>query len=288
MSILIPGKSCIALGPSGTGKSTFARTMLEHHGSGIIVLAPGKDEMESYAPLYPDAAEPKWDDDGGVTIPDAKYVFASFDDPEFAPSLGPKHLKADAQKRMVFFLRAVRSLVQKDIEDGKPPRWGCIVQDTYSGIGDLAYNAMLSSMKIIEPPKARGDGGATFYGGLSMRLQDVARATRVLKGLGMDWFATTHVKVAEASKAMKASEAAAKDQYMPLIVGAFREKLTPMFDLALHTSVNSKGEYVARWDADHARQAKSRYGALHATSGTIANNWKAVLEAIESAERPYA
>lgn len=288
MSIVLPGKSAIILGPSGTGKSHLALTALLHHGSGVVITAPGADEMESYAPVYSQASRPVWHEDGSFTMDaDKPFILAPFDDEDFAPSLGSRELKATGQARIVMFLRQIRRLIEEDVNAGRAPRWAVLVEDTVSGIGELAYNAMLGSMGLVEPPKARGDGGSTFYGGYATRMGDVMRASRALKALGLHWIATSHVQIKDASDTYKQGELASKEQYLPLITGQFREKLTPIFDLALHSAVDRKGQHYCLWRPDMKRQAKSRYGKL-AESGSIPNDWPTILSAIETAERPCA
>ena len=285
MAIQRPGRSAIALGPSGTGKSRLCLSALQSLGSGIVMTIPGTDEMESYAPVYPDATTPEWSDDGKEVTwdTDAPYVIAPFDDSDFAPSLGREGLKADAQHRMIGFLRACRVLVQEDVKNGLPPRYACIVQDTWSGIGDLSVNAMLSKMRLVDPPPALSPEGSTYFGGLQTRMADVARNTRALKGLGVHWLATTHVRKIEASEAERGAAAStSREQMMPLITGGFRGKLTPMFDLVLHSQVAKNGDYVVQWKADLNKGAKSRYGSLSEGS-TLPNDWGTIMKAIDVA-----
>ena len=284
MPIQPVGRSVITLGPSGTGKSTLCRQAAESLGSGVIMTIPGTDEMESYAKLYSNATSPIWNEDGTVTWDiDAPYLIAPFDDADFAPSLGREGLQADGQKRMIGFLRAVRQLAQQDRAEGKPLRYACVIQDTWSGIGDLSVNAMLSKMKLIDPPPAMSPEGSTYFGGLQTRMNDVARNTRVLKGLGMHWIATSHVRKIEASDAARgAAPTSTREQLMPLIVGGFRERLTPMFDLVLHSEVQKDGSYKLLWKADMSRGAKSRYGQL-AEENVLPNDWDEVWASIDRA-----
>lgn len=283
--ILRPGRSIAAVGPSGTGKSTFALSVARYHGAGVICTIPGTDEMESYGDLYDRAEQPVWHADGSVDLPlDSPYVIAPFDDADFAPSLGAKELKADAQERLVFFLRAVRQVIANDLAEGRPPRWPCLIQDTYSAISDLASNAMLSRMRTVDVPKAISPEGSTYYGGLATRLNDVARASRVLKGMGMDWVTTSHVKYTEVSEAVRQGKSSASEQIMPLISGNFRERFLPMFDLVLFSEIVDK-RYQMRHRADFRKQAKSRY-TLATTSEYVENDWPTIRALIRVDGKP--
>ena len=282
-----PGKSACIIGPSGTGKSTLCASAARYHESGIIITVPGSDEIESYREFYEEAAYPIWSEDGtAVEIPDARYIIAPFDDVDFAPSLGrAEGLVADAQKRLVFFLRAVRQLIQEDVQAGKEPRWGVLIQDTFSGINTLSVNAVMTEMRVTQPPGAKSPDGAAYYGNLQNRMNDVARASRVLKGLGMDWIATSHVKITDVSDAAKQGKTVASTtQYMPLMTGAFREQFTPIFDMVLHSEVGVGNKYQLRHDADMKRQAKMR-GLKEALTpdGFIINDWPTILAAYEKA-----
>lgn len=282
-----PGRSLIALGPSGTGKSTLAASAVRYHGSGVIITCPGTDEMESYHEFYDEAERPVWHEDGSVELPDTPYLMAGFDDEDFTVTGDRRDLKADGLRRMIFFLRAVRATIQQDLDAGKPPRWGCFVQDTWAGIATLAHNSALANLGETDVPKARGDGGATFYIGLASRLHDVARASRALKGLGLDWVATSHVKVTDVEDSAKVGAGVtSKTQYMPLITGSFREQLTPMFDLVLHSEVQKdpknkdKLVYQVRHDIDMRRQAKVRGLKRPLTAdGCITNDYETIIEA---------
>lgn len=61
--------SILVIGPTGAGKSTFARGALSGEGSGLVLASP-LDELDSYY---------------GLTEP--KYRFSHFDDAEYLPSL---------------------------------------------------------------------------------------------------------------------------------------------------------------------------------------------------------
>ena len=286
--IIVPGKSAAVIGPSGTGKSHLAASAVRHHGSGIIMTIPGADEMPSYQEFFRDAAQPVWGDNDEVTIPgDARVIIAPFDDPDFAPSLGVEGLKgAIAQKRMVFFLRAVRQIVQKDIDEGKPPRWGVLVQDTFSAVSVLAVNATLRELNLLAPPPALSPEGSKYYGKLSTRMNDVVRASRVLKGLGMDWVTTSHVSMKDVSDAAKPGGAtvASKEQMVPLMSGAFRDQFMGFFDITLHAEVTAKRTYKVRCDSDARRQSRARgAGVPLSKDGYLANDWPTIMKAYSSA-----
>lgn len=286
--IILPGRSGAVLGPSGTGKSHLVASALRHYGSGIVICVPGSDEMESYSEFYSDAEQPTWNEKGEVSIPtDAPFILAPFDDADFAPSLGTKGLSADAQERMVFFLRAIRQVVQKDVNEGSPPRWRVIAQDTFSAISTLSSNATLDEMKIISPPAAMSPDGAKYYGKIATRMNDVARASRVLKGLGLDWLTTSHVKTEDVDDEARPSTKpaiSAKKQYMPLMTGAFREAFLPMFDITLHSEVTGARKWEVRCEMDMNRQSRAR-GATKPMSptGYLPNDWPTILEAYDAA-----
>jgi len=284
-----PGKSILVAGPSGSGKSTLLRRALKAFGSGVVLMAPGADEASSYDPLEAKAWI-DWQPDGGLTIPDGPYLMAPFDDDEYYPSL-PKDErgKADALAKALRFLRAVKSLLVADIQAGVDIRYKVLGIDTFSGLGILAHNAMLSEMGITEVPKARGDGGATFYTGYAGKLHEIARAMRAIRGLGVHLIATSHVQAREIDQAKRETYRAAPDgsseQIMPLFIGSFREQLPAIFDLVLYSGIDSKAGHYVLWKPDMRRTSKSRLGKM-AEGGMMPNDWPKIWQAINEASHP--
>ena len=273
-------RSALAAGPSGSGKSTLLRSALLHEGSGVVLLAPGADEINSYDDL--DYQVARWVD-GKAEIPtDTSYLMMPVDDEDFLPSIG--ETKADGLVKALTYLRGVYKILKADVDVGDPPRWRVLGNDTLSAVGDLAYNAMLSGMGVTEPPKARGDGGATFYSGLQSKVLEVCRVCRAIRGLGVHWIATTHVKMADASETYTAEDVSVKAQRMPLFTGAVREKIPAIFDLVFYTGVE-RGKHYMIHKPDPKRAAKSRMGLL-ADGRQLPNDWVAVLSALEDAVRP--
>lgn len=293
-----PGKSALAMGPSGAGKSHFLATALEARGSGVVVLAQGLDELESYSQFRSDAdilATPadrerliQSDDDGSNAriVSEAPYLFAAFDDEDFFPSDGD--WDTHGHQSAIQFLKLVRVRLREDEAEGREPSWNVLGVDSYSGIGELAHNAMCGKMKRTVPPKARGEGGAQYYIGYRGKLVEFARACRSIRGYGVDWIATSHVKEREASKSWGARDVtASKKQEMPLFTGAFREILPSYFDLVFYLAIGGKGEFknrhYAQWLPDAFRQAKSRYKMDEEkldAENRIENDWSKIHEAI--------
>jgi hypothetical protein len=287
------GRSVLALGPSGSGKSHLLRTALRHYGSGVMLLALGSDEIESYREFYEEAdflTKPS-DLDALVQHDDKKkpflatekpYLLAAFDDTDFLPSIGEWTTQGHAS--MVKMLRLLRQQAQKDADEGRELRYQMVGLDTYSGVGELAHNAMCSVMRITEPPKARGDGGAQYYIGYRGKLVEVARACRSLRGYGMSWFATSHVQVREASDTFSGADVAAKEQQMALFTGSFREQLPGFFDLVMYTGISAQGKHYAQFQPDKFRSSKSRYDVVDASAldakGRIENDWKIIEAAL--------
>lgn len=287
-----PGRSALILGPSGSGKSHLLLTALQHEGSGIGILALGLDELESYRPLYDQAeilATPedvdrvvqRQDDGSWRIVTDKPFVLAAFDDVDFYPSLG--QWDAKALESVVTFLRIVRAEQARHVAEKGEPRWKVLGLDTYSGLGELAYNAMLSSMRRTEPPKARGDGGAEFYMGYFGKLIEVSRACRAIRGYGAHWIATSHIQIKEATDSYSGQDVIAKEQHLPMFTGSFREKVPSFFDLVLFTGISTKAKHYAQWEPDKFKQSKSRYeldeGKMDAKR-RIENDWRVISEAI--------
>lgn len=288
-----PGRSALVLGPSGSGKSHLLASALEAEGSGVILMAMGLDEVESYRRFYPEAEivatqadverVVQKDDAGNAFIASEKpYLLAAFDDDDFYPSLG--QWKAKGLENAVQWLRLVYAALAKQPSD-QEPRWKVLGVDTYTGFGELAGNAMSGKLKFISPPKARGEGGAEYYVGYRNKLIEFSRACRAIRGFGCHWLATAHVQMREASDTYTGQDVSAKEQQMAMFTGAFREQVPSFFDLVLYTGVSSNGKHYAQWQADKFRHSKSRYvmdpAALDA-KGRLENDWPTISKAILS------
>ncbi len=279
------------MGPSGAGKSDLIREALEFHGSGVVLMAPGADEMESYRSLYDRADQPTFNDDGTVTLDKSQdYIFCPVDDEDYMPSLPEHSGVAEGHKQGLRFLATIATILREDRANGKKElRWKMLGTDTFSGLGSLSFNALLFSMGLKTPPKARGEQGAEFYGGYAIKMREVATQCRKLKGMGLDWISAAHVQIREASKTFsESSTGTAKDQHMPIFTGVFREQFPALFDVNFHAGRNDQGFYLL-WDTDLSRKARSRYGSLsgplleNVGEDKIPNHWLTVEAAIQEA-----
>ena len=286
-----PGKSINIMGPSGAGKSHLTREALEHHGSGVVLMAPGADEMESYRSLYDQANIPVFNDDGTVTLDkNARYIFCPVDDEDYMPSIPEHNGVAEGHRQGLRFLAAIATILREDRKNGrKDLRWKMLGTDTFSGLGSLTFNVMLNNMGIQTPPPAISPEGARFYGGYAIKMREIATQCRKLKGMGLDWISTAHVQIKEASKTYgEQATGVAKDQHMPIFTGVFREQFPALFDVNFHAGRNDDGYYLL-WDTDLSRKARSRYGSLSGPelknigADKIKNNWSTVEAAIQEA-----
>jgi hypothetical protein len=259
---------------------------------GVLALALGADELESYREIYDDtdflvtakdqAKLIQMDDQKKPFLAtDKPYLIATFDDEDFFPS--EKSWVAKGHKSLINFLRLVRSAVAQDADADKKPRWPLLGLDSYSGVGELANNAMCAAMQIEVPPKARGEGGAQYYLGYKSRLAEVARACRAVRGYGVHWIATCHVQMREADATATSQDVVAKEQQMPMFVGAFREQIPAYFDLVVFTGIGKDGAHYAQYKYDVFRNAKSRYqldSKKITKEGRIENDWRKIEDAI--------
>src|ERR1700693_4939635 len=126
---MIVSNSVLLTGASGAGKSTLLRGALQYYGSGLVVLAPGEDELDSYIGLNGDG-----------------YVFRGFDDPFFHPEL--KEFEANGHGDMIRWLKERYVEIKSDVDSGKEPRYKVLAVDTISAIGRLGYNSTMAKLKL--------------------------------------------------------------------------------------------------------------------------------------------
>lgn len=261
-------QSILLTGASGAGKSTLIRGALEYYGSGLVLLAPGMDEGDSY-----------------IGLEGPNYVFGGFDDILFHPEL--KEFNATGHADMVKWLQEMYKLLKSDVDAGKAPRYAVLGVDTLSAIGRLAYNATMARFKLTEPPAAIGSSGAPFYSYLRLTLESGVRLMRAIRGLGVHWVVASHPTIAEAT-AINQSESAGKDRIMPDLPGGFKNQLPSFFTTVLDVSIDAKKKHYVRWDGDPKRVTKSRLGVLSPTGridlpdGSLAS-WTAIAKPIEAA-----
>lgn len=284
-----PGKSILLAGPPGSGKSTFVRSMLRELGGGAVALAPGVDEAESYSDFYDAAGQPIWNEKGGLWLPgsaELPYLLAPFDDEGLTPTLGRQDTeRASGFKRALRFLKVLKQQLSEDRAAGRAPRYPVFANDTFTGIGDLCYNEMLAIIGSDEPPKARGENGATFYGGYKTKMQEYSRVARGLRMLGVHWVATAHVYTREVDKKLSAQDVVAKEQVKPIFTGAYRDQVAGQFDLVFFTGIGKDGKPYMQWRPSMDKAAKSRVGDL-SKDDRIENTWPALEAALKSAKRP--
>lgn len=237
--------SILLTGASGVGKSTLIRGALEHYGSGLIVLAPGRDEYNSYVSLHDNPA----------------FVFGDFDDIMYQPALDPKS-KAEGYTQMVRWLKERFLECQADQSSGKAIRYKVLAVDTMSGIGRLAYNQTLSRFQLSEPPAAIGSSGAPFYSYLRNTLESGVRLMRAIRGLGVHWLMASHPTEAEATQIQLTEGAKISSKIMPDLPGGFKNVLPSYFDIVVDVNIDSNGKHYIRWGGDARRVTKSRFGTL--------------------------
>jgi hypothetical protein len=282
--MITPGHAVGVFGPSNSGKSSFLRGVLEAEGSGVVALAPGTDELNSYTSLFSNAAlkAELEKDEGGVVhlVNSEKLLFIPFDDSEFLPSLG--EFKAEGYKRLINFLRLVLRRTKQEVLAGGEPPWKVLGLDTFTGVGGLAENIQLAKLKAKDPPKALSPDGAMYYGGYKIRMREVCTLCQAIRGYGVHWVATGHVIEKEVSDTSTAAAKISMEQQMPMFVGQFREEAAQKFDLMLHSGIDSSGKHYLLWKPDMSRATKSRFGDL-AEGKKIGTDWVRLKERIEEA-----
>lgn len=260
--------SILLTGASGTGKSTIIRGALQTYGSGILVLAPGKDELDSYLGIKGD------------------IICADFDDILFQPQL--KEFEANGFNDMVKWLRERYEEVSSDVKSGKSPRYSVLAVDTLSAIGRLAYNATLAKFKYTEPPAAIGSSGAPFYGYLRNVLESGVRVMRAIRGQGVHWIVASHPTEADTTAIQENKNYSGSSKIMPDLPGGFKNILPSFFTTVLDVNINTKNQHYAQWGGDPKRVTKSRLGPL-SKDGMIVlpptpkEAWGAIDSAIQSA-----
>lgn len=236
--------SVLLTGASGVGKSTLIRGALEHYGSGLVVLAPGLDEQDSYVGL----------------VGKPGYVFKGFDDVLYQPTV--KGSKATGFEEMTKWLRERYVEVASDVESGLAPRYAVLGVDTLSALGRLAYNATLARFGLTEPPPAIGSSGAPFYSYLRIILESGVRVMRGLRGLGVHWIVASHPTEAETTAIQQTASSPSSSKIMPDLPGGFKNHLPSFFTTVLDVNIGNKGVHYVRWAGDPKRVTKSRLGSL--------------------------
>jgi hypothetical protein len=258
----VKGYAILVEGPSGSGKSHFLRSALLHYKSGAVALAPGDDEWASYI---------EFEDDERFTI-------QGFGDPLFLPSI--KSWTANGHKELITWLKDTLKLNIEHFSEHGEPLHKVIGFDTFTGMGELALNQQMASLKIAGAPPSQSPDGAAFYGGYARAMREVATVGRAYRGLGIHWIATAHVVKREGQGGQMSSQS--KEQIMPAFVGQFREQVPGIFDLVFHSGVTGKGKHYLLWKPEPKRVTKSRFGPL-AEEKQIDNEWDTLVPLIEAA-----
>lgn len=263
--------SVLLTGASGVGKSTLIRGALEYYGSGLVVLAPGLDEVDSYIGL-----------DG------PNYAFQGFDDVSFQPLLG--EFKATGFEDMVRWLGMRYKELKSDVDGGKTLRYQVLGVDTISAVGRLAYNQAMAHFHRTEPPAAKSPDGAAFYSYLRNTLESGVRLLRAIRGLGVHWIAASHPTEAEPTQIQQTGELPGKvSKIMPDLPGGFKNVLPSFFTTVLDVNIDAKKKHTVRWEGDPKRVTKSRLGPLSsdgkiALPDTAKEAWKVIADAVEAAK----
>lgn len=261
-------QSILIVGPSGAGKSFFARSALEHEGSGLVLAAPGVDELDSYY---------------GLNEPE--YVMQGFDDSTYFPTLEQKG--AVGLRDAVVWLQNRLAEVVSDVKEGKAARYAVVVADTISAIGQLSTNATLVKFNRTEAPPAMSPDGAAFYTYLRSRQEEFMRILRAFKGYGVHVIALSHVGESEVGETGVAKDTPGKQKlYTALVPGAFKLALPSYFSTVMYADVGrgegGKRVHYLQWQPDAKKPMKNRFGDLN-ISGKVENNWPIVKRLIEEA-----
>lgn len=263
--------SILLLGPTGTGKSSFIRQMLDYYGSGAVALAPGVDEKNSYAHLLDNSA----------------YAFEGFEEENFQPYLD--RWSTNAFKDAITWLESVRDMVKSDVAEGKMPRYKVLALDTASAMSRYAVNVTMAQLRMKQPPAAKSPEGAAYYSVLKQTQESLYRPIRAIYGYGVNIVAAAHVGENENISEAAVGEKAAK-VILPDVPGGFKTVLPSFFDFVLHTQIvrTPKGtQHVLQWKPDMKRPTKSRMGEL-GESGVIPNDFNEFLARLQKAEETRA
>jgi hypothetical protein len=254
--IVLPdvGISAMLMGPSGSGKSTFARNCLKALGSGLVILAPGVDELASYE--------------------------------EFIGNEAYELIPVDNLKKLDGFLRTAAGAAGE-------LKHACLVFDTISGLDQVIRQSKLKDMGLTDPPKARSDKGGEFYQGLQYAWERFMHRARVMRGRGAHVIGLCHTKMRPVTDTTMTGTGLEPEEIpQPMLVGSARDFVPAAFDLVLHTSVVNDGGtpgYMAQWASDKNKVTKSRFGPLHEKQKHIRlpdgpEAWGNIRDAIEAAK----
>lgn len=264
--------SYLLLGPPGSGKSTLARQALQAAGSGLIALAPGLDEHASYERYVKD---------------NPSFKVKGFDDPEYYPSASS--WKVEGYDNLIAWLRGAYAACKAATDKGEPLPFQVLVTDTFNAMCGLAQNKTAAKLGMASPPPGKSPDGAAYWGDLKQNCEAIARACRVLKGVGLTWIATCHISEKEAKETAIVNPeqvSQTKPTITPAIPGGFRDAMPAAFDIVLHTGVMKTAEgtkHYLQWMPDAKRPTKSRLGSL-AEQGKIAADWPKLQERIRALE----
>lgn len=254
-------QSVCVTGPSGVGKSTFARSAILHEGSGLVVACPGSDELDSYVGL--ENCRTAWFDDlGGNGLGELRD-----------------------------FLRATLEEVATAYKEKKEPPFRVAVFDTISGAGQLAMTATLRKFNKDHPPPALSPDGAAFYGYLRNLQEQVLSYFRAMKGYGVHVIGLSHIGEGEVTDANVAKENEGKVKvFTPLVPGSFKQVLPARFSTVLAAGIgvdkDKKRVHYLQWKADGKKLTKSRLGDLADKPYIVVgpnDGWQTVKEAVENA-----
>lgn len=257
-------QSILITGPSGVGKSSFARAALVYEGGGLVVAAPGTDELDSYYGVQ------------GI-------VAKGFDD---LPG------EITGLKQMVEFLKDRLGEVQEDVKAGLKPRYPVVVLDTISGAATLAINVTLTKFNRDVAPPAMSPDGAAFYTYLRSRQEELLRVIRAFKGYGVHVIVLCHITEGEVgdTSIAKEVEGVKTKMHVPLVPGAFKMVLPSYFSTVLSAGIrkgpDGQRQHFLQWQADGRKMSKSRLGDLDKEGKIVVsrkNSWELIKGKIEAA-----